>query len=228
MWQELREELHPAGLEVVTVALDTGGADAARPFIEAASPTHPSLIDEYHVLDERLGVVNVPNGVWIDESGVLVRPVEPAFTRRSPLEDAPVPEGLPDRLREMLVEAKKIRTQPEAYVEALRDWVSRGAESPYALPPDEVVRRSAPRPPEVAKAAACFELGAHLWRTGQQDAAVKWWREAHRLQPDNWTYKRQAWTLLDPDQGPTEEYEGDWLSDVQRIGFENYYPPLKM
>jgi len=48
------------------------------------------------------------------------------------------------------------------------------------------------------------------------------------LQPDNWTYKRQAWSLADPLQGPTEQYEGDWLSDVKKIGAENYYPPLQM
>jgi len=72
------------GLEIVTVALDTGGPEAARPWIEAASPEHPSLLDPAHVLDELLGVVNVPNGAWIDEEGMLVRPVEPAFPGRSP------------------------------------------------------------------------------------------------------------------------------------------------
>ena len=54
---------------------------------------------------------------------------------------------------------------------------------------------------------------------------MPWFREAHRLQPDNWTYKRQAWELVDPIlQGPSEQYEGDWLSDVRAIGAENYYP----
>ena len=28
--------------------------------------------------------------------------------------------------------------------------------------------------------------------------------------------------------GPTSEYEGDWLTDVRKIGAENYYPPLQM
>ena len=55
-----------------------------------------------------------------------------------------------------------------------------------------------------------------------------WFREAHRLQPDNWTYKRQAWSFLDPLQGPSEQYEGDWLSDVRAIGPENYYPPVEL
>ena len=36
MWQVLREELHPKGLEVVTVALDARGAAVARPWIEKA------------------------------------------------------------------------------------------------------------------------------------------------------------------------------------------------
>jgi hypothetical protein len=67
VWQALRTELHPKGLEIVTVALDTGGAEAARPWIEAARPEHPSLIDQAHITDELFGFVNVPNGVWIDE-----------------------------------------------------------------------------------------------------------------------------------------------------------------
>ena len=35
MWQALREELHPQGLEIVTVGMDTAGPEACRPFIEA-------------------------------------------------------------------------------------------------------------------------------------------------------------------------------------------------
>ncbi len=66
MWQGLRSELNPKGLEIVTIALDTGGLDAARRFIEAASPEHPVCIDEAHVVDELFGIVNVPSGVWID------------------------------------------------------------------------------------------------------------------------------------------------------------------
>jgi peroxiredoxin len=78
-WRKLREELNPQGLEIVTVALDTGGRQAAGPWIDRARSTHPALIDEAHLLDELLGVVNVPSGVWIDEEGRIVRPPEPAF-----------------------------------------------------------------------------------------------------------------------------------------------------
>jgi hypothetical protein len=227
VWQEVREELHPDGLEIVTVALDTGGEAAAGPWIDRAKARHPALIDEAHLLDELLGIVNVPSGVWIDEEGVIVRPPEPAFPGRVVLSDLKLPPDVPSRLREMMEEAGKIRADPELYLAALRDWTANGANSRFALAPDEVVSRSAPRPLAVSRAAACFELGQHLHRAGYEQDAVRWFREAHRLQPDNWTYKRQAWSFVDPLQGPSEEYEGDWLSDVRAIGAENYYSPLE-
>jgi hypothetical protein len=228
VWQEVRSKLHPKGLEIVTVALDTGGIEAARPWIELAKATHPSLVDDAHFLDELLGIVNVPSGIWIDEQGVIVRPPEPAFPGRIGFRDVKLPPELPPRLTEMLVETAKIKVEPERYLEALEDWVDNGADSPFALDPGEVVARSAPRSPSVSEAAACFELGQHMQRSGHTDGAVRWFREAHRLQPENWTYKRQAWSFVDPLQGPSDEYEGDWLSDVRAIGAENYYPPVDL
>jgi tetratricopeptide (TPR) repeat protein len=227
VWQELRNELHGQGLEIVTVALDVT-VEAAHKIIDRVSPSHPALIDQQHAVDALFGIVNVPAGVWIDEEGIIVRPPEPAFPGRAVYRDMPVPDTLPQRLRDMLAEAAKIRAEPEKYVSALRAWVSEGKNSRFALSPDEVVERSRPRPWEEALAAAHFELGAHLHRVGRIDEAARHWREAHRLQPENWTYKRQAWSLADPLQGPTELYQGDWLSEVRRTGPENYYAPLKM
>src|SRR5437899_6543373 len=141
-WRKLREELHPRGLEVVSVALDTGGAEAAGPWIDRAKTTHPALIDEEHVLDELLGIVNVPNGVWIDEQGTIVRPPEPAFPWRPRQPTEELLAQLPPILAEQLREAQKITIDPEPYVAALRDWVARGDGSAYALSPDQVVARS--------------------------------------------------------------------------------------
>ena len=234
MWQALRSELHPKGAEVVTVALDTGGADAARQWIEAAAPEHPSLIDAAHVSAELFGFVNVPNAVWIDEDGMLVRPSHAAHIRKSPLRDMDVPEGL-GRLGEVLTEVKKIKADPDTYRAAVVDWVEHGAASRWALTPDQVIERSRPRPPEHAEAAAAFALGQHLYRQGEHDAAVPWFKEAHRLDPENWTYKRQAWTFVTTEpgqptdllQGPNDVYEGNWLDDVRAHGAERYYEPFE-
>jgi tetratricopeptide (TPR) repeat protein len=232
VWQELREELHPRGLEIVTVALDTGGVDAANPFVDAAAPTHPSLLDEAHLVDELFGVVNVPNGVWIDEQGMIVRPAEPAFPGRNPVMESFEKldiSTLPPDVADIMAEVKKIKTDPAAYKAALLDWVDHGANSRYALTPDEVVDRSHACSEDQARAAAHFELGQHLHRNGDHAAAIGHWREAHRLQPDNWTYKRQAWNFEDPiRQGHTDAYDGSWIEDVRRIGAENYYPSVDL
>lgn len=218
----------------MTVALDTGGAAATRPFIEAAAPEHPSLIDETHRCDEIFGFVNVPNAVWIDEGGTLVRPAHGAHIKRSPLREMEVPDGL-GRIGEILHEVKKIRTDPDGYRAAIHDWVERGAGSEYALTPDEVVARARPRPAEHAEAAAAFAMGEHLWKQGEREAAIGWLRRAHALHPENWTYKRQSWSLVttppgeasDLIQGPTAEFEGNWLDDVRALGAENYYEPFQ-
>lgn len=213
----------------MTVALDTGGADAARPYIEAAQPRHPSLIDQAHVCDDLLGIVNVPSSVWIDEDGVIVRPAEPAWPGSTPVLDM-LPDltaELPPERKVVIDEIKRFNIAPQTTVMMLRDWAERGADSPFALPPDEVIARSRPRGIDEATAAARFELGQHLYRQGDGDAAVGHFREAHRLDPANWTYRRQAWSLESSDTtGTLERYGTGWLESVRAIGAEQYYPEI--
>jgi hypothetical protein len=225
VWQALRTELRPLGLEVVTVALDVD-PEAARPFIERAEPEHPSLVDRSHLVDELFGIVNVPNSVWIDEQGMIVRPVEVSNVRESAIASGKIdPESLAPKLRALLT---GINYDHEAYLAALRDWAAKGAASTWALEPHEVIARSTPRSQASAGASAHFELGEHLHRLGAVEGAQHHWREAHRLAPENWTYKRQAWQLVDPGaQGPTDVYDGSWVEDVAASGAENYYPPLR-
>ena len=231
MWQAVRTQLRPKGIEIVTVALDTGGADAARPWIEAAKPEHPSLIDVAHSLGELLGVVNVPNAVWIDEHGMIVRPAEPAWPGSTPVTEmfsTPNDVELPPAMVAVREELARMHIDPERYLTMLLDWAEKGADSQYVLPPDQVVERSQPRSFDAARAAAHFELGQHVHLAGDHEAAIPHWREAHRLQPENWTYKRQAWNLESSDTVTgSAAYEGSWLGDVRAIGAENYYPVIQ-
>ena len=96
-------------------------------------------------------------------------------------------------------------------------------------------------PPDASRAAAHFELANHLWRAGERDAAIRHFNECHRLQPDNWTYKRQAWSLVGNErvgggelgrftQGPLPGEEADWPfignfdADVAALRPGQYYP----
>ena len=115
------------------------------------------------------------------------------------------------------------------------------ARHPQGLPQDEVLARSQPRPMEEALGAAHFELGQYLYRHGQPELAVNHFRQAHRLQPDNWTYKRQAWSLVGNErlgggefgrfmQVPLPGEEGDWPfdsnfdADVAKLQPGEYFP----
>jgi hypothetical protein len=236
---------------VVTVSLELSGPEASRPYIEAARPEHPSLLDPAHLLDALFGVVNIPNVIWIDEQGMIVRPPEPGWPGGRQELPTNMVESLPKVGR-----AKNAPKRPEAspgqmaiigtgqdretYPDAIRDWVEHGADSRHALAPAEVVARSQPRPMGLSAGAAHFELANHLWRAGRRELALAHFRESHRLQPGNWTYKRQAWSLVGNErvggdfgrfvQGPVQGEEDDWpfdsdfRSDVGVLGAGEYYP----
>jgi hypothetical protein len=230
---------------VVTVSLELSGPEASRPYIEAAKPEHPSLLDPTHQLDTLFGVVNIPSVTWIDEEGVIVRPPEPGWPvdpvtlRRPTTGEQPADEAEAER-RRRLFEKLGSGQDRAAYADALRDWVAKGAASPYYLTPEEVIARSQPRPKTVSEAAAHFELGNHLWRHGQREAAIRQFNAAHRLQPENWTYKRQAWSLVGNERVggergrfaqsplPGEEaawpFESDFVTDVMKLDPGQYYP----
>ena len=107
------------------------------------------------------------------------------------------------------------------YPEAVRDWVANGPASRYVLPPDQVIERSRPRPVEFALAAAEFELAQHLHRAGFGPDAVIHFTEAHRLDPTNWSYLRQALAVADPGWG--QVYEPNMISEIAVIGRETFY-----
>lgn len=238
------------------MSLELSGPEASREFIEAARPEHPSLLDPTHQMDTLFGVVNIPNVIWIDEQGMIVRPPEPGW---------PGPTNYPESLAERLAERARLAEEArraaeaegrevpmdlmtqlrsgqdrESYADALRDWARRGADSPYVLSPDQVLAASQPRPLDSSAAAAHFELANHLWREGHREAAIRHFNACHRLQPDNWTWKRQAWSLVGNErvggemgrlsQAPLPGEEADWPfesnfdADVALLGPGQYYP----
>ena len=94
-------------------------------------------------------------------------------------------------------------------------------------------------PPQPLTGAA-LELANHLWRSGQTAPAIAYFNECHRLQPDNWTYKRQAWSTVSNErvggdygrfaQGPIKGEEDNWpfasdfWSDIELLREGEYYP----
>ena len=160
MWRALRDEVHHLGVELITVGLDSLGPSGCRAAIEAAAPTHPALIDTHHDVARLFGVVNIPQSIWIDEQGMIIRGVTSAPP--PPVSDAGAPTGpppdLPARMMDIMGEAAHIESDPATYHAALKNWITHGADSPYALSASEVINRSGPQSTERALGHAQFEL----------------------------------------------------------------------
>jgi hypothetical protein len=212
VWEDLQTCLFDAPFVVIAVAEEGRGAEQARPWIEKVRPSYPCLIDQDHLVSALYGMVNVPQCVWIDERGMIVRPPETAgstdhFRRMDLTTRTLAPE--------LAIEREAAR---RAYMDAVRAWVRTGK---HALPGDAARARLPRITPEMAQAEALFRLGLHLRRTGREDAAVEVFAEASRMHPDSWCIFRDA-QVLEPSGfagGP-----GFWAR-VNALGDKPYYPP---
>jgi tetratricopeptide (TPR) repeat protein len=200
-WQAIYEKLKDKNFEIVSVAQDTNGVKDAGPWITAAKPTYTVLIDERHEVSKLYNMVNVPTGTWIDERGKIVRPNEVAF--------------VDDRFKTFS------GLDSEPYLTALQDWVEKGAKSAYAMSEEKLREKLNAGNPDFAMAAAEFGLGEYLYKAGRLPEAIAHFKEAQRLNPKDWNYKRQAYAL-----SGEKDYGTTFRDEVEKIGGSKvYYSP---
>ena len=162
----LYEELGRYGFVPITVALDRS-ADDARPYIERAAPTHPSLIDSEHLVADLYAMINVPTVVWIDEAGRIVRPNDAQFGT------------------DTFTQFHGKRSAP--FLKAIHDWVTGKTPAPG---PSEVRSQQLLPTPEQQLARAEFTLAWHLHQHGREAAAERHFERAGKLSPHDWTIRR--------------------------------------
>lgn len=219
VWQTLYEELKDKNFMVVAVAEESRGAEHARPWIEQARKSGESsywqLIDVDHRLSDLYNLVNVPQAVWIDEQGRIVRPPETA--------------GSTDHFRRMDLKTRTLSPEDQAerlavrqaYLDAVRDWVMTGK---HALPADAARAGMPKMTREIAEAHARFRLGVWLRTHGNAAEGDRQMNTASALHPDSWSMWRQAADLdeVGKASGP------DFWKRVQALGDRPYYPPPKL
>jgi tetratricopeptide (TPR) repeat protein len=195
----LYQQLSGKNFQIISVAEDTGGIKDAGPWITAAKPTFTALIDEKHLVSKLYNMVNVPTGVWINEQGRIVRPNEVAF--------------IDDRFKNFT----GLNSAP--YLNALKDWIEKGQKSQYVMSENQLREKLNNQDPNVALAAAEFGLGEQLYKTGHGTEAISHFKEAQRLNPKSWNYKRQAYALGDA----TRDYGTTFKDEVEKIGGSKIY-----
>jgi AhpC/TSA family protein len=217
VWQELYEELRDRDFMVIAVAMDSREGDPL-PWIEAARPTYVTLIDREHRLADLYHMVNVPQAVWIDERGRIVRPPEPAGAYEGF-------RAMNRATREMPQDAAALTAQAKStYVDAIRDWVLHGTESAYAFDADQA-RAHVPVPShDTVRAHAMFRLGQLLIRRGQSEEGDRWLREASRLHPESWCIWLQRAGVTEAGLAAQAEF---WAR-VDGLGSKRYYERVDM
>ena len=70
-WQQVYEKMGNGTFEIVSISMEHTGPDSARPFVQQASASFPTVVDEHGVTPSALGFRLVPNGVMVDEDGVI-------------------------------------------------------------------------------------------------------------------------------------------------------------
>jgi len=203
-WQKFYHDLNDKNFEIISIAQDTGGVKDAGQWITAAKPEYTALIDDKHLVTQLYNMVNVPTAVWINEKGMIVRPNEVAY--------------VDNRYKAM----HGIDAGP--YLDAIRDWVANGDRSVFVMKENEVKERLSPPSSERVLADAEFALAEYLHKNGHGDDAIPHFKEAQRLDPDNWNYKRQAWALSDAEKN----YGTSFGKEVQKLNGKPYYAPRKL
>lgn len=203
---------------IIAVAEESRGAETAREFIELADPAYVTLIDQEHHVADLYNMVNVPQSVWIDEQGRIVRPAETAGShdgwRSMNREDL----SMPDESAAVVAKAQ------ETYMNAVRDWAVNGADSKHAFDPGQA-REHLDLPDEnIALANANFRLGRYLHAHGKTDEAQALLKTASDLRPESWNIFRQAMNLKE--LGPMGLAADEaFFARVDALGTGRYYPP---
>ena len=217
MWQELYEELASHDFLVIAVAMDSREGDAL-PWIEAAKPTYPTLIDREHRLADLFGIVNVPQAVWIDETGRIVRPAEAAGAYEGFRRMNRTTREMPEDVARLTNHAKT------TYLDAIRDWARRGAASPYAFSADAARAHLPALTEDTATAQAMFRLGQVLLQQGEREEGQRWLREASQRHPESWCIWRQSAGVNDLGFAALP----DFWERVDALGENRYYKPVDM
>jgi hypothetical protein len=217
VWQALYEELQTRNFMVVAVAMDSREGDPLK-WIEAAKPSYVTLIDREHRLADLYHMVNVPQAVWIDETGRIVRPPEAAGAYEGFRRMNRTTREIPEDAARLTAEAKA------TYVDAIRDWVLHGARSEHAFDADQAQAHFRMPTEETVRAHAMFRLGLFLIQHGESEEGRGWLQEASRQHPESWCIWRQQ-------AGVTElglASQPDFWARVDALGNRRYYAPVPM
>ncbi|MCA1647553.1 MAG: tetratricopeptide repeat protein [Chloroflexi bacterium] len=210
MWQEfIQQHAEQQPFTFLSVAVDVD-PERPRPFAEPHTATFQTVVDSASALGRLFDFDVVPNGVFLDEHGIIRFLHIGGFDVRRP--------DVAQQVEALLTadftagDAPQLVQQEAPEVEVLRVEVAArpdNASLHFALG-DALLREGRPLDAQASFTAAvelnrsdwsaAFGLGTALYQQGRAAEAVTWWKAARELDPQNFTVRKQIWMVEHPER----------------------------
>jgi len=129
VWQQFVARNADKAFQFVSVAVDTQGAEAARPWTERAGATFPTVVDRDNALAAIYDYTLIPNGIFLDAEGIIRYRKFGGFEAGSAADSAAIQRLIDGEVAQIALDAKDAPYHLEATARALIDArMRRGAE----------------------------------------------------------------------------------------------------
>ena len=200
--------------------MDVQGASVVKPYVEKVGVTFSVAVDTADVLGQAFGLKAIPVSIFVDEVGIVRLqgggPSKELFAQIEELLKEPVTNlrGTAPQLA-TAVSTDELERKVAASAD---DWKSRVAlgrvYAETGRHHDAIAHLEAAAKLKPTESSVPFVWGLVLLQQGRKDAALKKFKQARDLDPDNWRIRKQIWAIENPDKfysGKSPDY--GWQSE---------------
>jgi len=212
-WEAFYQKHKHEKFELLSLAVDAGGIEKVRPFVDVARPSFKTLLDTTGAIWDLYGFELIPSGYYVDESGrvrylkvggfdvrdgTTVKIVEDLLAEKwSKKPIKPVEKPYPTTRQEINTLIRQLKASPRNTDKRLHlaDLMVQSGHFRKAAKEYDAVLAQHPR-----HVRGLFSRGIVFARHGKIAEALACWHKALALAPSNWILHKQIWVLESPDQ----------------------------
>lgn len=212
-WEAFYQRHKHEKFELLSLAVDAGGVERVRPFVEAARPSFKTLLDTTGTTWDLYGFELIPSGYYVDESGrvrylkvggfdvregTTVKILEDLLAEKWPKKPIkPVERSYASTRQEITALTRQLKASPLSTDKRLRvaDLMVQSGHFRNAARQYDAVLAQHPR-----HVRGLFSRGLLYVKEGKVAEALSCWHRALALAPTNWILHKEIWVLQSPDQ----------------------------
>src|SRR3974377_2343807 len=219
-WEAFYQKHRQEKFELLSLAVDAGGAERVRPFVEGAKPSFKTLLDTTGTTWDLYGFELIPSGYYVDESGrvrylkvggfdvrdgTTVKIVEDLLAEKWSKKPIRIVERPYASIRQEITSlTRQMKSSSRSTDKRLRlaDLMFQSGHLRKAAREYDAVLAQHPR-----HVRGLFSRGLIYTKEGRVTEALSYWHKALTLAPTNWILHKQIWVLESPNQFyPTINY----------------------